>query len=163
MAQPKISPAKAGAGGLAAGVAMAVALISPFEGEVKHTYLDPVGIKTICYGHTGKDVVMGQVKTHQQCLDLESADVKAATAQMQACLKVPVMPMTAAGMISFGYNVGTPTFCAKIAPYANQGRLTVACDRMGLYVYAGHPPHKLPGLVDRRQAEVSYCLQGAQS
>lgn len=147
----------AAGGGLAAGVALAMTLLPHFEGERTKAYLDPVGIPTICYGETA-GVKLGQTATQPECLSMLDRDVQARVPAMQKCLKVPVSPQTAAAMISFGYNVGTGTYCSKIAPLANAGKTAAACDRMGLYTYAGGK--QLPGLVARRKAEVALCLKG---
>lgn len=146
-------------GGLAAGLGLAAQLIQPFEGERTHAYLDPVGIPTVCYGETD-GVELGQVYTHGKCLAMLNSDVKARTAEMQRCLKVPVSPATSAAMISFGYNLGVRRFCDSIAPLANSGHTLAACNRMELYVYAGG--RKLPGLVTRRNAEAELCREGLQ-
>lgn len=151
-------PRKIAAGSLAAGVAIASAVLIPqFEGERHHAYLDPVGIPTICYG-TIEGVKLGDTATHGECVNLLSADVQKRVPAMQKCLKVQVSPKTAAAMISFGYNVGTGAFCKGIAPLANAGRIHAACDKMSAYHFAGG--RSLPGLVTRRSAEHALCVEG---
>lgn len=155
---PRKIAAGAGAGGLAAGIALAVTVLIPqFEGERHKAYLDPVGVATICFG-TIEGVKLGDTASHGECLNLLSADVQKRVPAMQKCLNVPVSPKTAAAMISFGYNVGTGAFCKGVAPLANAGRLHAACDQMSRYHYAGGK--SLPGLVRRRAAEHALCVEG---
>jgi lysozyme len=42
-----------GFGVTGAGLAALAAFVGYHEGYIPHTYADPVGIPTICYGHTG--------------------------------------------------------------------------------------------------------------
>ncbi|SUC27718.1 Phage-related lysozyme (muraminidase) [Providencia rustigianii] len=47
----------AAAGGL---MTLTVAMVTEFEGYKRKPYLDPVGILTVCYGHTGSDIIPHQ-------------------------------------------------------------------------------------------------------
>jgi GH24 family phage-related lysozyme (muramidase) len=40
-------------------LAVAMALAIPAEGLRQYAYNDPVGILTVCYGHTGDDIKKG--------------------------------------------------------------------------------------------------------
>jgi len=61
---------KVGAGAASLVLSLAAGLVVHFEGYVPHTYADPVGIPTICYGHTGSDVKPGTVATQEECQKL---------------------------------------------------------------------------------------------
>lgn len=141
----------------AAGIALAVTLITGFEGVRTVAYRDPVGIPTVCMGET-RGVQIGDRYTLAECKAMAGARVAEFASEVQSALKVTVSDKTFASFVSFSYNLGTGVFRNKIAPLANSGKLDAACRRMGLYVYAKGV--KLPGLVKRRQEEVALCLDG---
>ena len=62
------------AGALAAILAVAAPIIAYHEGYVPNTYADPIGIPTVCFGHTGPDVEWGQEYTRAQCDALLTGD-----------------------------------------------------------------------------------------
>lgn len=158
----EITPIKAGAGGLMAGLGIAAALLAVFEGDRTHAYLDSAHIATICRGiitySDGTKVKMGDVRTEDQCIDLNNQAVRQKINEMQTCLKVPVSKLTAGAMISFGYNVGSGAFCRSVAKDFNSGLAFKGCTRMKLYVYADGKVVK--GLVNRRDRESKTCLAG---
>ena len=49
--------------------ALTLSLISGFEGVRQAAYLDPVGVPTVCFGHT-QGVMLGDTKTLEECHDL---------------------------------------------------------------------------------------------
>lgn len=155
-------PRKAAVGSLAAGILLAGPLISGFEGMRTHAYLDSARIATICEGiityTDGRRVKMGDVVDVDTCIDLRNKDVAARVDQMQRCLEVPVSPVTAAWMISFGYNVGVAPYCKRVASNFNAGRQVSGCNWMRQYVYAGGAVNR--GLVTRRGKEATGCLAG---
>lgn len=51
---------------IAGAVTLAIVLVAGFEGIRRTSYRDPVGIPTICYGHT-QGVKLGQTKTQAKC------------------------------------------------------------------------------------------------
>jgi lysozyme len=161
----KVTPLKAGAGGLVAGLSLAATLIAGFEGERTHAYVDPAGIVTICDGtlvyQDGTKVKIGDVRSHEQCLNLLSGDVKLRVSKMQPMLQVPVTPKTAASMVSFAYNVGLGPF-KLVASDFNAGQPVAGCNRMRLYSRAriNGKLVVLPGLVTRRTMEANLCLSG---
>lgn len=157
MPTPQTSPVKAAAGGLAAGLGIAVSLIAPFEGERSHAYLDVGHVASICYGET-EGVTMGQVRTHAQCVRMLDSDLQKRLPVMQACTHVPVSPRTSGALISFGYNVGTGAYCKSVAPFLNVGEPLTACAKISLYHYVHGV--SIPGLVRRRQAERKLCEEG---
>lgn len=141
----------------AAGVALAVTMLTGFEGVRTVAYRDPVGIPTVCMGET-RGVKIGDTYTLQQCKDMATGRVEEFATGVESALTVPVSDKTFAAFVSFSYNLGIGVFQNRIAPLANAGRLADACNKMGQYVYARGI--KLPGLVRRRQEEVAICLDG---
>lgn len=142
-------------------LSLAAGLVMHFEGYVPETYADPVGIPTICYGHTGPDVQMGQKLDRGSCERLLSGDLAVAYQAVQRCVHVPLKPYEAAAFTSFTYNVGASAFCGStLVRKANAGDMAGACAELSRWVYADG--EKLPGLVRRRAAERALC-EGKQS
>ncbi|GAB3249264.1 lysozyme [Chitinimonas naiadis] len=125
------------------------------EGEVLKTYVDPIGIPTLCYGHTGPDVVAGRVATHDECKALLYEDLAKALAEVDRC--VPGLPMAPrAAFTDFVFNVGGSKFCSStMAKKARAGDMPGACAELSRWVYAGGK--ELPGLVTRRAKERAIC------
>lgn len=143
----------------AAGLTLAVPLVIFFEGSKQQAYLDPVSIPTICHGHTGQDVKMGQTATMDQCDALMVQDLLKANQAINGCIKTPLGDNQRAAFASFTFNVGGAKFCASTAAKKlNAGDLVGACNELPKWVYAGG--QVLPGLVKRRAAERELCLKG---
>ncbi|ELW9383363.1 lysozyme, partial [Klebsiella pneumoniae] len=64
-------------------IAIASALIAGptgndgLEGVRYNPYQDVVGVWTVCYGHTGKDIMLGKKYTETECRALLSKDLSA--------------------------------------------------------------------------------------
>lgn len=88
--------------------AAGLAGITHYEGQVGKVYLDPVGIPTVCAGHT-KTVVrkdVGKTFTEAQCAALLKADTTSAQADVARLVKVPVTQAQYDALVSFTFNVG---------------------------------------------------------
>ena len=144
---------------LAAGaVSIAAAVVSFYEGYEPTAYLDPVGIPTICYGHTAT-VKMGQTLSLEECAALLEADLGDAFATVDRRARVDLPPPTRAALASFVYNVGAGNFArSTLLRKLNRGDLRGACHELSRWVYAGG--RKLNGLVKRRATERELCLVG---
>ena len=141
---------------LALGLGAAVPVIKHFEGKENEAYVDPVGIPTICYGHTG-GVKLGQRLTDAECTELLAGDMLEAAESVNRCVTKPMADHQRAAFVSFAFNVGGSKFCkSSIARLASAGRMTEACNQLPRWVYAGG--RVLPGLVKRRAAEQALCL-----
>lgn len=155
-----MTPAQRVATALAA-ASIAIGTIATHEGYVPVGYPDPgVGVKlpSACYGHTG-GVVIGKRYTEAQCTDWLAADAVAHGLQIGPCLPDELPVKTRAAFISFAFNVGGPRFCGStLARKAKAGLTKEACDELPKWIYAGGKV--LPGLVRRRAAERSLCLEG---
>ena len=147
---------------LAYGFTAAVALsggylIAPNEGKVNATYIDPVGIATSCYGHTGPEVKLGQKFTDEQCLDQLAKDLSAHDKQMMNLVRVPLTDYQHAAFLSFTYNVGVGNFkSSTMLRKLNSKDYEGACEELSKWVYA--KKQKLNGLVTRRQQEKAVCM-----
>jgi len=152
---------KVGAGAASLVLSLAAGVVVHFEGYVPETYADPVGIPTICYGHTGSDVTPGRQADRSECDQLLSGDLAVAYGAVRRCIAVPLKPYEAAAFTSFTYNVGASAFCqSTLARKANAGDMPGACAEMSRWVYSAG--EKLPGLVRRRAEERALC-EGRQS
>jgi lysozyme len=150
------------AGVAAAAIALASPLVAYYEGTVTHTYVDPVGIPTICTGHTGADVTAGKQVTAEQCKALLNEDLREAYVAVQQCVRAPLRDNEAAALISFTFNVGGHAFCSStMARLINSGApASTWCHQLTRWTKATHlgVAIELPGLVKRRNAELAMCL-----
>ena len=144
--------------GLASSLALSGSfLISPNEGKVNSTYVDPVGILTVCYGNTGKEATRGKTYSDDQCLDQLAQDLKQHDKQMMSYVYVPVTDFQHAAILSFTYNVGVGSFkSSTLLKKLNAKDYTGACNELPKWNKAGGKV--LGGLVTRREAERQICL-----
>lgn len=150
----------------AAAAALATAIAVPAEGLRQFAYYDPPGILTVCYGHTGADVVKGRQYSLAECKSLLTVDMQRAVDQVEACqpgLPVPVL----AAFADAAYNLGPTVACSR--PNSNAarmlyaGNLVGACNQLPRWNKArlAGVLIELPGLTKRRGAERDLCLTGA--
>ena len=150
----------------AAAAALATAIAVPAEGLRQFAYYDPPGILTVCYGHTGADVVAKRKYSLDECGALLTADMRKAVAQVEACrpgLPVPVLAAFADAAFNLGPGIACSTTTSTAARMLYAGDLVGACNQlprwdkarvMGVMV-------ALPGLTKRRAGERDLCLTGA--
>ncbi|HEN3600202.1 TPA: lysozyme [Yersinia enterocolitica] len=145
-------------GALAAGaLAIAAVLIPLLEGVKYEPYLDVAGVWTVCYGHTGKDIMLGKKYTEAECRALLDKDLRTTATQIDPYIKKPIPDTTRAALYSFAYNVGAGNFKTSTLLYRiNQGDIAGACDQLRRWIYAGGKPWN--GLQNRREIEREVCL-----
>ncbi|WP_339617219.1 lysozyme [uncultured Gilvimarinus sp.] len=150
-----------GFAGLSAAAVLAITLIiKPFEGR-EDSYVDPVGVWTSCYGHTGEGVVPGREYSDAECEALLRLDTLEREAQLLRYVRVPISDEIRASLISFVYNVGVGNFrSSTLLKKLNAGDYVGACNELTRWTYAGG--ERLAGLVRRREAERQLCLRGAR-
>ncbi|ECD7174582.1 lysozyme [Salmonella enterica subsp. enterica serovar Mbandaka] len=148
-------------------IAIASALITGptgndgLEGVRYKPYRDVVGIWTVCYGHTGNDIMIGKTYTESQCKALLNKDLNTVARQINPYIKVPIPETTRGALYSFVYNVGTGNFrTSTLLRKINQGDIKGACDQLRRWTYAGGKQWK--GLMTRREIEREVCLCGQQ-
>ncbi|HGN0381151.1 TPA: lysozyme [Proteus mirabilis] len=140
----------------AGAVSIALTVIGYFEGVRYEPYRDVAGILTVCYGHTGKDIIQGKTYTQQECDELLQKDFIRTQQQVDILVKVPVDDKTKASLYSFVFNVGTTAFArSTLLKKLNAGDQNGACEEMKRWVYAGGKVWR--GLVSRREAESALC------
>ena len=139
----------------ATAVALVIPVVTYYEGKVNRTYVDPVGVLTSCYGHTGPELKPGQTFTDEQCLAQLEADLTKHAIALD-CVRTPLTDGQKAAFLSFAFNVGNGAFCSStLVRKANTGDMPGACSELSKWVYAGGK--QLPGLVKRRAAERAMC------
>lgn len=139
---------------LAGIIALAAQMVSPWEGKVTSPYRDPVGILTVCYGHTGKDIEQRKY-SDTECLQMLEADVRKHAKALE-CTDGKYNIHQAAAIVSLAYNIGVAGYCKSTsAKRAQAGDYAGACEAMSRHVKAGGKV--LQGLVDRRAFERAIC------
>jgi lysozyme len=157
----RLKQVTAGIGALTVAGSLAVQTVGGFEGLRLAAYRDVVGVWTACYGET-KNIRPGMKFSKATCDNLLVDSLITHEQGMRACLKDPDgLPIKVyVADLSLAYNVGVGAFCkSSIASYQNAGRIKDSCDRFPLFNKAGGKV--VAGLVKRRAAERSLCLQGA--
>ncbi len=135
-------------------------LIKAFEGLELESYIDPVGIWTIGYGHTG-NVKEGMVISPAQAEDLLRKDVDRTEKGVGSIVNTNVNENEFSALISLAYNIGT----AALASSTAVKRLNIG-DRLGAaqaieWWNKGRVNGRLielPGLTRRRAAEKALFL-----
>ena len=142
----------------ASAIALASIVIVWFEGYEPTPYRDPVGILTVCYGHTTR-VVPGRTYTKEECEQILREDMALAFAAVDRHVIVTLPTLTHAALASFVFNVGEEKFrTSTLLRKLNNGEEWSACDELKRWVYA--KGKKLPGLVKRRDFEHEMCVKG---
>lgn len=149
------------AAGVAAVLTIAAGIVRPWEGSSQEVCPDIVGVPTVCYGHTGKDVKLGQPRrTAAECERLLSGDLAIAHAAVKRCIPRQLPVPTEAALVSFVFNVGPSGVCGStLGKHMNAGNIAQGCGQLMRWVYAGGK--RVQGLVNRRQAEYRVCMRGA--
>ena len=141
---------------VAAALALATPVVMHFEGRFNTSYADPIGIPTICWGHSGAEVKLGQKLSTEACKGLLLDDLLTANRAIDSCVTVPLSAHQRGAFASFAFNVGGGKFCrSSLLKKLNAGDAAGACAELSKWVYAGG--EKLPGLIRRRAAERALC------
>lgn len=141
--------------------AAGLALIKNSEGVRYKPYLDVGRVPTVCYGHTGPEIVMGRLYTQAECDALLMQDIAKhqpvfTPGNPRNCVRnSPLNADQRDAVTSFTFNVGTGNFCrstlaAKLAArnYAGASTEFHKWNKVNGKVYSG--------LTTRRYAE--QCL-----
>jgi lysozyme len=153
----------------ALGLAVLLPMLGLYEGLERTAYHDPLGIPTVCYGHTGPDVKLGQVYTAAQCDELLAKDILVANSTINSCITAPLTPNQRAAFVSFTFNVGPggrgvkDGFCtlksgrpSTMRLLINAGQPEKACSELLKWTMPGTVVHR--GLLKRRNAEYKLCM-----
>jgi len=151
----------AGSGGA---LAIAGVLVAHFEpGKVRgKPYIDPVGVLTVCDGHTGAEIDPKRIYTDEECDAWREADLADADAAVRRLITVPLNEWQRAALIDFTYNLGAGNLAASTMRRKFNARDYVGgCAELTRWVKGrqGGALVTLPGLVTRREANTWVCLQ----
>jgi lysozyme len=137
-----------------------------FEGCELHAYADPIGIWSVGYGHTGKDVYPGLRISQEEADDLLDSDLAKAEQIVDAAVNAPINENQFQALVSFVFNVGKGVAGpngkdglvylksgepSTLLRELNAGHILAASGEFLKWTHAGG--RELPGLVKRRQAE----------
>ncbi len=140
----------------ASALAIAAAMVMPFEGAEYKPYYDVVGVLTVCYGHTGSDIIPEKIYTKAECHQLLKEDLAIVQRGVDPLIKPALPESTKAALYSFTYNVGVGAFSqSTLLKKLNAGQITGACEELRRWVYAGGKKWK--GLITRREIEEEVC------
>ena len=139
-------------------------LIQGFEGFVDHWYKDPVGIWTVCYGHTDaagtpkyRDT-KDKTFTKEEGLSILRMDLAKYEAAVRSKVTVPLNDNQFGALVSFTFNLGEGNLKkSTLLKKVNRGDFAGASKEFGKWVKAGGKT--LPGLVRRRAAEAALFLK----
>ena len=130
-----------------------IELIKKFEGCKLTTYKDSVGVLTIGYGHTGKDVKARMTITEEKAEEFLKQDLERfEKVVMKYYNKYKWSQNEFNALVSFAYNIGNIDGLTKNGK-RNKGQIA---DSILLYVRAGGKT--LNGLVKRRKEEQKMFL-----
>jgi lysozyme len=147
----------------AGAVAIAGTMLTDLEGVRYTPYYDVAGVLTVCYGHTGADIIKNKTYTHAECKAILDKDLQPFARSVELSVKVPANEYQKAALISFSYNVGVNAFQnSSLLRNLNAGNYALACDGLKAWVYAGKGKDKKawPGLMNRREVEREVCMWG---
>jgi len=143
----------------AGALAIAGTMIPELEGIRYAPYYDVAGVLTVCYGHTGRDIIPGKKYTETECRALLQKDLMPFAQSVDRSVKVPTSEYQKAALITFSYNVGITAFeRSALLRQLNAGNYRAACDGLRQWIYAGGKKWK--GLMNRREVEREVCLWG---
>jgi len=162
--RPTIAPGKdiPKRGAFAAMLVLAIGLIMPWEGLRTTTYLDIVGVATVCYGQTGAAAAPGATYTEAQCREMLGDEVAYFATKLERCISpdARMTPLQQAAVLSWAYNVGDRAACSStLVRQLNAGEPpAVWCAQLLRWDKAGKPPKAVKGLTNRRRAEYQQCI-----
>jgi len=132
------------------------ALITHWEGKHHVPYLDPVGVLTVCYGHTGADIVPGKRYAQAECDALLAADMAIARGHVNRCLPMPKLAHIEDALTSAAFNLGAQVVCGStLQRKALANDWPGACAELPRWNRAGG--RVLRGLTLRRADERALC------
>lgn len=146
--------------------ALSLLMVSLPEDEgVRYTpYKDVGGVLTVCYGHTGSDIVQ-KTYTKQECLDLLEKDTERHMKRVQSCMTRTPTGHQLAAFTSMDFNTGQWCGSRSMREF-NLGNNKESCRALAY----GPSGQKVWGYVNgvfwgsihkRRIREMNECLKGS--
>jgi lysozyme len=150
--------------GVALAGAALIALVVRWEGDERVAYADKLAynVPTVCNGHTGPDVSVGDVWTKAQCDAVLVRNLEKHGQGLLNCVTVPLNQNQFDALASWTFNVGVGAACSStLVKMLNQGQYTAACNQLPRWNRAGG--REVRGLTNRRNAEKALCLTPIQA
>ena len=139
------------------GIVAAILLIANYEGLALKPYKDVGGVWTVCYGHTGPDVIPTKEYTEDECNNLLIKDTNDRWKIVDKLVTVPLTESEHAAYTVFIYNVGEGAFkSSTLLKKLNAGDRKGACQELLRWKYAAGKVWQ--GLLTRREMERKVCL-----
>ncbi|HEV2709904.1 MAG TPA: lysozyme [Edaphobacter sp.] len=130
------------------------ALTKQFEGLRLSAYQDQVGVWTIGYGHTGREVHGGMLITQDQADTLLHSDVAGAVACVNRAVTANITQCHFDALVDFTFNLGFGSLLGStLLRHVNAGEFDLAAPQFLLWDHAGGVV--VQGLLTRRQAEMT--------
>jgi lysozyme len=145
---------------------IAAALVNHFEGREHVPYRDPVGVWTVCEGHTGPEVIPGKSYSDVDCDLFKAQDLAIADAAVRRLVKVPLTDWQRAALIDFTFNLGAGRLAGStLLKRLNAGDYAGACAEYAAWVKGRVDGQlaTLPGLQNRRDADRWVCEQSSSN
>ena len=132
---------------------IALPIIKSYEGCHLKAYKCPAGIWTIGWGQTGKNITEGLSWTQNQADAALEVSVKRFIKEVVALIKVRARPEQIAALVSFTYNLGTPSLAnSTLLKLFNQNKSTDEIAAQFL-LWSKANNKRLLGLLLRRASE----------
>ena len=140
----------------ASALTIASVMVPELEGVRYTPYQDVVGVLTVCYGHTGEDIIADKRYSQAECEKMLNDDLQPFSRAVERAVTVPADEYQKAALISFSYNVGISAFeHSSVLRYLNAGETEKACAGLKQWIWAGG--RKWQGLINRREVEDEDC------
>ncbi len=139
-------------------------LIKKFEGFKGKVYFDPVGIRTVGYGHivVGKTDTIPAEITELEATRILKEDIRVREIQLESLVSVVISQWERDALLSFIFNVGSENFRnSTMRRLLNTGDKVAAGREFEKWVYARG--HKLSGLAKRRAIESILFLGASEN
>jgi lysozyme len=123
-------------------------LLMAREGKRNEVYRDTQGVLTVGYGHTGPDVVEGEIWTDERIEEAFAKDLERFEVAINAAtVGVPVEQNQFDALVSFAYNVGTNAAASStLIRRVNEGNIEGATNEFDRW-------HIPPEITSRRNGE----------
>lgn len=155
-----MTPNQKRGGALAIAGASLLAFVGNWEGSERTAYADQLayGVPTVCNGHTGPEVKVGDVWSKERCDAILVKDIEAHGKGLLSCTTVALNQNQYDALTAWAYNIGTGAACGStLVKLLNQGKYIAACNQLLRWDRAGGRVVK--GLTNRRKAERELCLK----
>lgn len=142
--------------------AAGLSLLNVSEGLRLKPYYDPAGILTVCYGHTGSDIIKNKTYTKAECEVIRDRDIRSHLAGIKPCIKAPLTQNQQDAILDLSFNIGVERTCSStLVKRVNQRDYYGAAEEFPRWNKAtvGGKLVVLPGLDRRRAAERALFLK----